>query len=90
MKIILNFNKSDSPFILPSGLGLGLKNTPTASMQRSKTPPNECSGYDTKHYDGNVPVMQGLWGMQSAPSLPLLPGPLWPGMIAFDRALSMG
>ena len=28
--------------------------------------------------------------MQSIPSLPLLPGPLWLGMVAPDRALSMG
>ena len=36
------------------------------------------------------PVMLELWGMWSIPSLPLLPGPLWPGMVAPDRALSMG
>ena len=41
----------------------------------SKTP-NECSGYDSKQSDGEVPVMLELWGMQSTPSLPLLPGPL--------------
>ena len=34
--------------------------------------------------------MLELWGMQSTPSLPLLLGPLWPGMVAPDRALSMG
>ena len=34
--------------------------------------------------------MLELWGMQSTPSLPLLPGPLWSGMVAPDRALSMG
>ena len=28
--------------------------------------------------------------MRSTPSLPLLPGPLWPGVAAPDRALSMG
>ena len=33
--------------------------------------------------------MLELWGMQSAPSLPPLPGPLWPGVVAPDRALSM-
>ena len=53
-------------------------------------PPNECPGYDTKRSDGEVPVMLGLWGMQSTPSLPLLPGSLWPGMVAPDRVLSMG
>ena len=28
--------------------------------------------------------------MWSATSLPLLPGPLWPGVVALDRVLSMG
>ena len=48
------------------------------------------SWYDTKQSDGEVPVMLKLWGMQSTPSLSLLPGPLWSGMVAPDRALSMG
>ena len=61
-----------------------------ALLQRGKTPPNECPGYDTKQSDGEVPVMQELWGMRSTPSLPLLPGPLWPGMVASNRAISMG
>ena len=30
------------------------------------------------------------WGMQSNPSLPLLPGALWPGVVAPDRVISMG
>ena len=49
-----------------------------------------CPGYDTKQSNAEVPVMLGLWGMRSTPSLPLLSGPLWPGMVAPDRALSMG
>ena len=53
-------------------------------------PPNECPGYDTKQSDGEVPVMLDLWGMQSTLSLPSLPGPLWPGVVAPDKALSMG
>ena len=44
----------------------------------------ECAGYDCKQSDGEVPVMQELWGMWSTPSLPLLPGPLWPGLVAPD------
>ena len=52
--------------------------------------PNECPGYDTKQSDGEVPVMLELWGMQSTPLLPLLPGPLRPGMVAPDRTLSIG
>ena len=34
--------------------------------------------------------MLELLRMQSTPSLPLLPGPLWPGVEAPDRVLSMG
>ena len=34
--------------------------------------------------------MLELWGMQSTPSLPLLPGPLWPGVVAPDRVEFMG
>ena len=32
----------------------------------------------------------GLWGMQCAPSLPSLLGPLWPKVVAPDRLLFMG
>ena len=52
--------------------------------------PNECPWYYTKQYDGEVPVMLEIWGMQSTHSLPSLPGPLWPRVVAPDRALSMG
>ena len=45
-------------------------------------PPNECPGYETKLSDGE--------GMRSTPSLTSLPGPLWPGVVAPDRALSRG
>ena len=50
------------------------------------SPHNECPGYETKQYDSEVPAMLEIWGIRSTPSLPSLPGPLWPG----DRALSMG
>ena len=50
---------------------------------------SECIGYDTKQSDGEVPVMLGPWGIRSTPSLPLLPGPHWPEVVAPDRALSM-
>ena len=48
-------------------------------------PPNECPGYDSKKSDGEVPAMLELWGMWSTSSLPLLPGPLWPGVVAPDK-----
>ena len=34
--------------------------------------------------------MLDLWGMRSTLSLPSLLGPLWPGLVALDRVLSMG
>ena len=52
--------------------------------------PNECPEYVTKQSDGKVPAVLQLWGMRNTPSLPSLPGPLWPGVVAPDRALSMG
>ena len=57
---------------------LGLLNTLTVSLQWDKTLPNVYPGHDTKQSDGEVPVMLELWGMQRIPSLPLLPGLLWP------------
>ena len=51
---------------------------------------NERPGYDTKQSDGEVPAVLELWGMRSTPSSPLLLGPLWPGVLALDRAISMG
>ena len=52
-------------------------------------PPNECSEYDTKQSDGEVPVMLELWEMQSIPSLPSLLGLLWHEVVASNRVLSM-
>ena len=52
--------------------------------------PNKCPGYDTKRSDGEVLVTLELWGMWSTTSLPSLPDPLWPGVVAPDRILSMG
>ena len=53
-------------------------------------PPMSVLVYDTKQSDGEIPVIMEFWGMQNTPSLPSLPGPLWPGVVAPDRALSMG
>ena len=47
-------------------------------------PTNEFPAYDTKQSDGKVPLILELWGIQSTPSLPLLPGPLRPGVVAPD------
>ena len=37
---------------------------------------NQCPAHDTKQSDGEVPVIRELWGMQSTPLLPSLPGPI--------------
>ena len=52
--------------------------------------PNECPRYDTKQSDSEVSIILKLWEMRSTPSLPSLPGPLWPGVVASDRVLSLG
>ena len=75
-------------WILPCRLGLW--NTPTISLQRAKTPLQRVSWYGTNPSDGEVSVMMELWGMQSTPSLPSLPGQLWPGVVSPDRVLYMG
>ena len=43
-----------------------------------------------KQSDSAAPEMLELWGMRSTPSLPSLPGPLWSGVEAPDRILSIG
>ena len=58
------------------------------SAEGNDSPPthtNKCIEYDTKQSDGEVPLMLGLWGMRRTPSLPSLPGPLWPGVVAPDN-----
>ena len=50
----------------------------------------QLSGYYTKQSDDKAPVMLEAWVMWSTPLLPMLPGILWPGVLAPDRVLSMG
>ena len=73
---------------LPSRLGQ--KNTPTAPLQKNKTPTNECPRYDTKQSDNEVLEMLELWGIQSTPLLPSIPGLLRLGVVEPDRVLFMG
>ena len=47
--------------------------------------PNVCPDNDSKQFDGEALVMLELCGMQSTPSLSLLPGPLCPGVVTPDR-----
>ena len=74
--VIVMFNKK-----WPSQIGL--LNTSTASLQRDKTPP-------TKQSNNETPAILELWGMRSIPSLPSLPSLLCSGVVASDRALSVG
>ena len=62
---------------------------PWGKMAWWGVPPIKCPGYDIKQSDGENLVMQELWGMWSTTLLPLLPGPLWPGVVAPDGAQSM-
>ena len=39
---------------------------------------------------GEAIVIPELFGMKNTSSLSLLQGPLWPGVVAPDRVLSMG
>ena len=55
-----------------------------------RPPLHECTRYDIKGSDGEALVMLELWRMQSALSLLLFPSPLWPGVVAPERVLSMG
>ena len=72
---------------LPGRLGLVIHRLP---LCREVWPHNKFPGYDTKPTDGEVPVRLELWKMRSTPSLPSIPGPLWPGVVAPHWVLSMG
>ena len=50
---------------------------------------NDCPGYDTIIPSDGEASIWGLWGMWNTSSLPLLPGPLWPGVVVSVRAPSM-
>ena len=52
--------------------------------------PRRVSWYDAQQSDGEAPVILELCDMQSTPLLPSLPSPLWFGVVAPDRVLSMG
>ena len=59
-------------------------------LLRGVRPSYESPDYDTKKSDGEVPMMQEIWVMLKIPSLPSLPDSLFLGVVAPDRALSMG
>ena len=57
---------------------------------QGKVSSNERPRYDTKKYDGQVPVMLEHYGMLSTSTFPSVPCPHWPGVLAPDRLLCMG
>ena len=58
-------------------------------LYRGVRSPNYYPISETNQSDGEAPVMLELFGMLSTPSLPSLPVPLWHGVVAPDRVLSM-
>ena len=62
-------------------VGWGCRTYRLHLCRKVKTPFNECPVYDTKQSDGEIVVMLELWGMRSTPSMPFLPGTLWPGVV---------
>ena len=66
LKCLVDWGSSIHRLLLCTGVGL----------------PIECPGYETKQSDGEVPVILEICGMQSTPSLPSLPDPLWFGVVA--------
>ena len=73
---------------MPSIL-LGVENIDCISAEGEDFP-NKCPRYDIKQSDDEATIMLELWGMWRTSSLPSLSSPLWPGMVALDRVLSMG
>ena len=53
------------------------------------SPRHKIPGYGTKISDGEVPVMLDLLGMTCSSLMPSLPGPIWSGVIAPVRDLSI-
>ena len=72
---------TNSQQLLPVGWGCRIHQLQLCRAVRP-SPPNKCPGYDTKKSVDVVPVMLKLWGMQSTPSLPSLPGSLWQFLVA--------
>ena len=50
-----------------------------------RPPTNECPRYNTKQSDDEAPLMLELRGMRSTSSMPSLPGPFWPRVVAPDK-----
>ena len=58
-------------------------------VQRGKTNPNKCRGYNIEPFDGEIPALE-IWRMWNILLFTLLQGPLWPHVVPPDRVPSMG
>ena len=54
-------------------IGWAVEYTDCPSGEGQDTPLNECSGYNTKQSEGEVPVILELCGMQSTPFIAIAP-----------------
>ena len=61
-------------------------NTPTVSLKRGRTSPNESPVDDIKQSNGVAPETLDLLGMRSAASVLSLPGPFWLRVVAPDKS----
>ena len=77
---------TDSFFSCPVSWGCRI---PWLLCRGVRTPFSERPWYDTKQYDGEVPVMLELCRMWITSSLSLLPDPFWHSVVAPDSVLSM-
>ena len=83
----------DTDALLRSARILRLPSRTELHRCRGIEPPtttNECPGYDIKQSDCEVLIILEIWRIRITPSLPSLPGLLWPRMVAPNRVLSMG
>ena len=74
-------------FVLTLSAGV-IEYTDCTSAEGKDTSNNECPEFDTKLSDGEASVSE-LWWMWSTFSLPLLPGPFWPGVVVLVRDASI-
>ena len=85
LNCVLWCGSNDVALIVDCSVGWGCRIHQLLLCRGVRPPPNKCPEYDTKQSDGEVQVMLELWGIQSTPSLALLPGPLWPRVVAPDK-----
>ena len=76
-------------YVLTQSVGAVKYTDCISAVRKHSFPTNDCPENDTKKSDGKVPVMLEFWGMWSVSSLPSLPGPFRPEILAPHRVISM-